>query len=357
MENIVIVIPSLNPDEKLINVVEGLLNVNFNKIVLVDDGSDKEHKAPFNELISRYSDITLLTHECNKGKGAALKTAFKYIANSMHDIRGIITVDGDGQHAPKDVYHMAEVMLDNPNAVILGCRDFTSANVPAKSLAGNRTIQKVLKLFFKVDISDTQTGMRGIPYQYLHDFATHIDGDRYEYETLMFLYLKEQNIDITEITIDTIYENNNEGSHYHPVKDSLRIARMLIKYATFIKQILSSLLSTISDLAIFYLLSQQLEGQDVWISVMVATIVARICSCTINYTLNRHYVFKSKRSFGSSFPRYVTVAVFQMMLSYLFTTLLTLVSGAHGIIRTLFKAVVDSTLFIVSYFVQKKWVF
>ena len=78
MEGITIVLPSLNPDEKLNIVVEGLLQEGFSDIVIVNDGSDGQHMQPFAEA-GAHPEVTILTHEVNKGKGRALKTAFEYI--------------------------------------------------------------------------------------------------------------------------------------------------------------------------------------------------------------------------------------------------------------------------------------
>ena len=72
---VVAVVPSLNPDEKLKSVVEGLLEEGFFKILLVDDGSSEEHKYRFAECVALDPRVELLVHPVNKGKGAAMKTA------------------------------------------------------------------------------------------------------------------------------------------------------------------------------------------------------------------------------------------------------------------------------------------
>ena len=91
--NVTIIIPSLNPDEKLIQVVDGLIKKGFKDIVLVNDGSDPEHMRPF-EVVAQHEECHILHHEVNKGKGRALKTAFDYCLNHRKGIAGVITVDG-----------------------------------------------------------------------------------------------------------------------------------------------------------------------------------------------------------------------------------------------------------------------
>ena len=72
-----VILPSLNPDEKLMLVVNGLIAEGFDDIIIVNDGSDEEHMVPFREA-EKLSQVTILTHEVNKGKGRALKTAFDF---------------------------------------------------------------------------------------------------------------------------------------------------------------------------------------------------------------------------------------------------------------------------------------
>ena len=79
LSNISVVLPSLDPDEKLTAVIDGLLQYGFSDIILVNDGSKPENRHHFTDLASAHPEITLLQHEVNRGKGAALKTAFRWL--------------------------------------------------------------------------------------------------------------------------------------------------------------------------------------------------------------------------------------------------------------------------------------
>ena len=105
--NATVIIPSLNPDEKIISTVKSLIDEGFDDIVLVDDGSDEEHKARFEEA-KALGNVTLLVHEVNKGKGRAMKTAFEYILENRPNKPNVITVDGDGQHLATDVKNVSK---------------------------------------------------------------------------------------------------------------------------------------------------------------------------------------------------------------------------------------------------------
>ena len=121
---VTIVLPSLNPDDKLNKVVDGLLEAGFKDIVLVNDGSDEAHLEPFRQA-GLHKEVTLLIHEVNKGKGRALKTAFSYVVNNRKDSAGVITVDGrQSAHCQGHKKRVRAKMLECKDKVILGCRDF-----------------------------------------------------------------------------------------------------------------------------------------------------------------------------------------------------------------------------------------
>ncbi len=118
-------------------------------------------------------------------------------------------------------------MLEEKNKVILGCRDFDLPGVPARSVAGNKTTSRMFRLY-GITLSDTQTGLRAIPKRFLSLF-TAIEGERFEYETNMLLKMKRRGIAFLEQPIETVYEDENAGSHYNAVKDSWRIFRIMFK--------------------------------------------------------------------------------------------------------------------------------
>ncbi len=157
-----VIIPSLNPDNKLIQVVDALVAKGFDDIILVNDGSDKAHMQPFLQL-KEYRQCTVLTHEINRGKGRGLKTAFDYCIANRPDIDGVVTVDGDNQHKAEDILNCCNKMIEYKDKVILGVRDFSGDDVPPKSKFGNNMTSFVFKFVCGLNISDTQTGLRAIP--------------------------------------------------------------------------------------------------------------------------------------------------------------------------------------------------
>ncbi len=345
-----IIIPSLNPDEKLNQVVDSLIDAGFEDIILVNDGSDSNHMLPFKKACE-YPQCTLLTHEVNMGKGRALKDAFNYCNDNRKDIAGVITVDGDNQHKAPDILKCAKEMLEHPHTVVLGVRDFSQDNVPPKSKFGNNMTSFVFKFACGLNISDTQTGLRAIPYELLKTFAE-VKGERFEYETNMLLEFKQSNIAFREVKIETVYIEENASTHFNPIKDSLKI------YGVIFKFLFSSIASSVIDLVMFTIITAILvTSTDKSVTTLCATVGARIISSLFNFTFNRKAVFKNKGSVKKSFIKYYILCVIQMLVSYgLVYAVSSLLSLGVGL-TTCAKAIIDTILFVISFQIQRNWVF
>lgn len=366
LNKISIIIPSLNPDEKLCKTVNSLLEIGFTDIVCVNDGSRADCLSFFPK---ESQNVTVLTHEVNRGKGTALKTAFAYIKENRPESLGAVTVDGDGQHAANDVLNCALEMVEKSDSIILGCRDFTEPQVPKKSRFGNKITSAVFKLLCGMKISDTQTGLRAFPAKYYTDMLE-ISGDRFEYETNMLLEMKARKIHFSEVKIETVYIEENRTSHFRPFKDSFRIYSLILKFTIgqFVKFSISSILSFAVDLFLFsafLLLLKNLLSLDLEIKSHTVTLVtffskavARVFSSLLNYAINRKLVFPSDMPIKESIVKYYGLAIPLLFVSSILTSA---ISNLHIFTTvfsfTLLASIVDFVLFFVNYYVQKKWVF
>lgn len=352
-----VIIPSLNPDDKLLSVVTSLIDKGFDDIIIVNDGSDAQHMQPF-EQAAAYRECTILTHKINRGKGRALKTAFEYCLENRQDIDGVVTVDGDNQHKADDIYRCCVDMLDR-GGVVLGVRNFSGEDVPAKSKFGNNCTSFVFKTLCGLDISDTQTGLRAIPYKYvkvLHDVA----GERFEYETNMLLAFKKSCIPFSETVIQTIYIDDNATTHFHPIKDSVKIYKVILRYLvgqTAFKYTVSAILSWLIDNVLFNIAQLLLIALADGSRILISTVSSRVLSSIFNYSVNRSIVFESKKSNRDTLVRYYILWFCQMMVSFGLVYLITEILALSVGLTALAKIVVDLVLFLVSYQIQKRWVF
>ena len=357
LSKISVVLPSLDPDEKLIRVVNGLLEYGFSHIILVNDGSKPENLHYFTDLARQHPEISLLHHEVNKGKGAALKNAFRYFLENRPDGLGVVTVDGDDQHHPEDTRACCEHMLETGHTV-LGCRDFNQEDVPARSSFGNKTTSMIFKIFVGMTISDTQTGLRAIPRDVLEKLVD-VSGDRFEYETNMLLAFKTLGIPFDEVKIRTVYIEENKSSHFRVIHDSWRIYKLILGH--FCRYTVSSLASAVVDAGLYGLFTALFADTMSGLALTAAAgIPARIISSLMNFFVNQKLVFQTNASTGRSMKRYFTLAVAQMAAQVLLTEgsyILFSIGESAGGLRTLIYVVVMTALYFFSYMIQQRWVF
>lgn len=350
--SIPLIIPAYEPDYRMIELLKTLEGSN-RTIIIVDDGSGDEYKKIFDEARNAIGENGIvITHEVNKGKGRALKTAFSYVLEHFPEAIGVVTADSDGQHTREAINSVTNKLMEYPNSLVLGARNFNENGIPWKCAFGNKLTVKVLSYVSGIIITDTQTGLRGISRNFLQELLE-VRGERFEFEIEM-LVASTGSYPIIEVPIATIYDSkDNHQTHFNPVSDSIKIYKVLGR--RFLKYILSSISSSIIDLLLFSFFCFWFRNeQSVWYVVM-STILARVISATYNYIINYKVVFESKKNIGKAATKYVCLAAVQMALSALFVTL-----GVRMIFfapEVVIKVIVDTILFFVSYKVQQKLVF
>lgn len=348
----VVMIPALDPAPELLSYAAALLARSPEALVVVDDGSGPGSREIFAAL-EALDRCTVLRHPANRGKGRAMKTAFAYILNqSAWTGCAVVTADADGQHSVSDVCAVGRAARAAGDRLVLGVRDLGLPSVPARSKVGNRLSSWAFRTLYGPRLEDTQTGLRGIPWDLL-DWCRSIRGERYEYEMNVLIRAARDRISLRQTPIRVIYINNNEGTHLHPIRDSWRVFVILVSglgwYAA------SSTLSAVTDVAAFWLCSEVVfRPLSALYCYWWSTLAARALSSSLNYTLNRRYVFGGRPS-GRTLLRYYCLWGSQLLCSYLL--LLFLEWLLPGIWPTVNKAAGDIILAICSYQIQMHWVF
>lgn len=220
-EKILIVIPAYNPDFHLIKIIQELKK-GENEILVIDDGS--ERKDCFNQI---KKDVIVLTHEQNKGKGQALKTAFQYVLKQYPNCIGVVCADADGQHMVQDIQNIKNILQKNPSKFILGVRNFKQKQVPLKNKIGNYASNILFYLKTRKKLKDTQSGLRGIPISILKQIVE-IKGERFEYEMNMLQNVANK-VEIKQVEINTIYSKKIK-SNYKPITHSIEILKNMLAY-------------------------------------------------------------------------------------------------------------------------------
>jgi glycosyltransferase involved in cell wall biosynthesis len=332
--DIPVLIPAYNPDESLLKVVEGLLRVHFNHIIIVNDGSKLEC-APIFAQLEKIPQCRVLAHAKNCGKGLALKTGLSYYYDNFPGSEGIVTADADGQHQPSDILKAAEALKENPGQLILGARQM-GRKVPFKSLFGNVLTRFVFRFVTGTKISDTQSGLRGLPRLLVPQLLM-IPGERYEYEINMLAWFAMKSARIVEIPIDTIYIEGNVRTHFNPFSDSLKIYLQLLRYVFF------SLLVGLLDFIIFLII---FKGRG---SIIFSLLAGRLAAGVLSTV-----IFTARAGGIHRLLKYFFALVLMSFLSF------ALIAGAQewlGLNVPTAKIIVEILLFGVNYFVQRKFIF
>ncbi|WP_420843386.1 glycosyltransferase [Leptospira alstonii] len=334
-----IVIPAYNPDERLVQLVDDFVRYGVLNIVVINDGS-KESCIPIFEKLIKFKQCRVLTHAVNLGKGRALKTAINYCMLTFPAAPGIVTADADGQHRVEDVLKVMESLLHNSDRLILGSREFDK-DVPFRSLIGNRMTSIVFAFLIGRRLSDTQTGLRGIPASF---FSTclKLSGERYEYEMNMLISTKELRLKILEEPIATLYIENNKSSHFNPLIDSARIYFLFFRFA------FSSILTAVLDFCVFTVVFLSTSN------LLTSIILSRATAGTFNFFINKRFVFRDAGKTAVELVKYAFLVSALGLLTFITIRYLHSINGWNVIIV---KAFVDTVFFLASFAIQREFVF
>ena len=333
-----VLIPAYQPDARLPRLILELHRADpSSKIVVVDDGSGQKFSDIFEA--SATAGAHVISYENNRGKGYALREGFTWIRDVAGDSpECVVTADADGQHTLNDIFRVGRTCTDTGKSV-LGVREFVG-HVPARSRIGNTATSALFWLATGWKLKDTQTGLRAFPVALLPALLE-VQGDRYEYELRVLLHLAKFRHPVTQIPIETIYEAGNPTSHFRPLQDSARIWAPLLKFAA------SSGVATVIDYVLVLVLNA-LTG-----ALFFPVIAARLVSASVNFAMNRRVFEASGVPLRRSALRYAALAVAVVAGSY---TMLAVLTGI-GIPLWIAKIIADTTMYLVSYSAQSRYVF
>lgn len=335
----VALIPAYKPSAVVVSVAEELLRSGqFAAVILVDDGSGREYADIFRA--AERAGAVVLQHFINLGKGMALRTGFNHILCCCPRSIGVVTLDADGQHLVPDVLAVAERLIQAPSGLVLGCRSF-GTGTPLRSRVGNLLTRRIMQLLAGFYVSDTQTGLRGIPRAFL-PCLLQLKTCGYDYELDMLINSRKRCIPLTEVPIKTVYIENNRGSHFNPFLDSLKI------YLVFIKFNISSLVTALVDYLIFF--GCMLSGG----SLAVSMVSGRTVSWVVNYSINKKFVFHSGCGTLQSLRLYMIFEIGLALIAYLG---ILLVHQNFDINIYLSKIIVESLLYMINFTMQRDFVF
>lgn len=300
----IVLIPAYKPDKEMCSLAKELNTRGFD-VLIVNDGSGAEYDETFNTA-SQYA--TVISHEQNKGKGRALKTGIEYIRDNRKECEFFITADADGQHRADDIVRVKEE-LKNGAPFVLTTR-LLNRNIPKRSKFGNDLSRVIYTLSTGRYFKDNQSGLRGFSTENI-DWLLKVKGEKYDYEMNMLYYASKQAIPVTTLDIEAVYIDGNKSSHFNPVKDTVRIYRLLLSSAK------ASIITAIfAQIAIFVC---GLVTDVPYDSLYVVT--AGLAAAVTAYIINRFFIF-SNVDFRDG-GRTMLFALFRYMLYGLGTAVIT----------------------------------
>lgn len=333
-----VLIPSYQPDEKLLKIVEEIKEGAGYPILIVDDGSGEAYARLFNQ--AEELGCTVLRHRQNRGKGAALKTGFQY-ARVRCAGESVVCADSDGQHRLADIVRVAQAVDESRCEMVLGVRRL-DGRIPFKSRIGNGVTAFVFGCLTGLRLRDTQTGLRGYPSGMLAWLVT-VEGSRFEYEINLLLEAKEAGVSVRQVPIRTIYVDENRGTHFDPIRDSARVCLPLLKFGG------ASFTSAVLDFILLFVFRAFTD------SLFWGVVLARTVSSIFNYFLNQTLVFSGRGTSSlRSAPKYFGLVTVIMFLNYGLLSLLTTFLHIPAVPA---KIMTEILLFALGYTVQNKYVF
>mgnify|MGYP000191303945 CR=1 FL=1 len=333
-----VIIPAYKPSRDLLDTLDGLRREGFGRVFVVDDGSGSAFREVFDEASAR-EHVVLVRHAVNLGKGAALRTGM-HAAMNEGAFGAVVTADADGQHLPADIARVARRTLERDDTLVLGSRAFKE-RVPLRSAFGNITTRWVTRVFSGLALSDTQTGLRGLPVRLLPALLR-LPLNGYEFEMEMLLTLRQRGCRFDEVPIETVYIDGNASSHFRVLRDSMRI------YAVFARYLVASASTALIDLLLFAIVFQ-ISGY-----IGLSMVLARTGAGVYQFVVCRSLVFRSGRSVLWSAARYVAVVALSGAISYAVLTAGVIVLGGPVL---WWKIIAELVLFVGIFAVQRVFVF
>jgi putative flippase GtrA len=219
-------------------------------------------------------------------------------------------------------------------------REFTD-DVPLRSRVGNVLTRTLVRTVIGRKMSDTQTGLRGIPTAMARNLLR-LSANGYEFELDMLVLGKHLSVPVTEIPISTVYLDNNASSHFNPVRDSMKIYFVLFRFA------LLSLATAIVDNVVF-VAAYALLGR-----IGVAQGIGRAFAIVFNYSTARRAVFLSRAKHSETLPRFLALVIVNGFVSY---AVLMYLHTRFGTTVIASKLIAEGLLFCANFALQRDFVF
>ena len=216
--NAVVVIPALNEERAIRGVVVEAL-VHCAQVIVVDDGSSDRTSEVIADLA-----VERIRHAQPMGKARALQDGFRRAVELRCD--GVLTMDGDGQHAAADLPRLLAAAAQYPQHIVIGARLRRRENTPGKNRFGNQQADFWVSWACGQRVVDSQSGQRYYP-QAVVELALQLPNDGFVFESEILIEAARRGIRTVSVPIESRYQDDRRASHFRPLRDVARITRMI----------------------------------------------------------------------------------------------------------------------------------
>ncbi len=219
-ENIAVIVPAYNESKQICSVLKRIKKHILSKnIFVIDDGSTDNTADKSIDL-----GVRVIRHEKNYGKGRALITGLCEILDS-DDLSAVITLDGDGQHDPRDIPGFVEKFIKTGADIVIGNRMNNTKGMPLLRRFTNKTTSLVVSGLTGLKIPDSQSGYRLLRTSLLLNM--NLNSTHFDTESEILLRAGKAGAKISSVPIRTIY--SSEKSKINPLVDTFRFLFLVLR--------------------------------------------------------------------------------------------------------------------------------
>lgn len=186
------------------------------EVIVLDDGSTDDTSE-----VARLAGATVIRHEGQRGKGAAIQTILAEAKRVSPDI--LILLDADSQHNPGEIPRLIEPILEGFDLVI-GSREQESIKIPPYRRVGQRVLSYFSSRLSDQTVHDSESGFRALSPKAIAELKLRQGG--FAIETEMISAAAEKGLKITEVPISVIY--TEDGSTMNPVRHGLGVLAQIM---------------------------------------------------------------------------------------------------------------------------------
>ncbi|MCR5026576.1 MAG: glycosyltransferase family 2 protein [Methanobrevibacter sp.] len=221
-----VVLPAYNEATRIQPVIESIAEKGYNMVIVNDGSSDNTLEVILDSKKKYPNRVHVYSLIINRGVGIATQTGFDAVLK--FNPKYIVSMDSDGQHSADDLDAVIEPLVSGRAEAVIGVRPLE--DMPKSRNIANSIMNLLTRIFYDVDVSDSQTGFRAVTIDALNKISINAQG--YLISSEFIREINDNDIPFEEVIIKTIYtpETQAKGTNY---KVAIKILLQMMKHKLF----------------------------------------------------------------------------------------------------------------------------